>query len=1337
MRSWIRNLGFLVLLVAFCVPAWAQEASLSGTVTDPDGAAVPGATVTIRNKATGVSRTTTTGEDGSYVFPQVSPGTYRVEVRKEQFKTAVHENVVVPVGLPTTFNVRLEIGAIAETVVVQAETARVNTTDASIGNPFSGEQVMRLPSLNLDPSGLLSLQAGVTFVPGSDTEPGGYSGISDFDGRGGSVNGSRSDQTNITLDGVDVNDPVNGFAFNSVLRVPQASLAEFRVVTQNYNADQGRSSAAQVQLVTRSGSNELHGQAYYTHRNEIFNANDFFFNRDGIDRPKFRRHIYGAAAGGPIWPERLFIWGNYERLEEALTSPIVRSVPSNSFRDGVLIYQCQGGVAACPGGTVNGLSGTHTVPPGFYGLTPSELAAIDPLGIGPNAAAITHFRQYPAPNTEGSFDRLNIVGFNFASPINNDINTYLLRLDYNLDRAGNHVVWSRGILQDDSITLNGPQFPGLPPNQLRISNNRGVMVGYRSNWGTNLVNTFRYGLTRIGEQTEGNQEREFVTFRFISNLEDYGSDTFGRIVPNHQFRDDATYIWGNHTITFGGDVRLLRNRRFTNANSFHDFILNPSWLPNVGRNVTPGASECLQAGCSAVPAVAGAFRSAYRDSVINLLGIITQVNGNYNFDRTGATLADGEAVRRRFAVNEYELYVQDQWRMSQTLTLTYGVRYLLASPPWETNGNQVIPTPNLSTWFETRRQLMLAGLPTNQAPQIQFALGGPANNGPDYYPWDTNNWSPRVAVAWNPRFREGLLNTLFGDGKTVFRAGYALVYDRIGPALASSFDEAGSFGMSTTLTSLFGGCDEGAGSAPLGVCPRFAGVFNTAAARATLLPPPPPGGFPATPPGADAFGVLEEGAFAITSALDSGIVTPYAHTYNVSIGRELPGNLSLEFAYVGRSGRNLLMIRDLAMPADVCDPASGSCYFEAASELIRLMEQGQNILTLGPIPFWENLFPSFGPSGINAGFLVCDIFGVDQEERNGGFSATQVAYDLINCVHPDTTVFPWLVDGIALGFGFPGYMRGPAGAPDLDGDGLPDAPFAFFDDQFATLTAWSSIARSEYHALQVMVRKRMSHGIQFDFNYTLSKSLDHASTPERAPIAFGFFTGGYTGSTINAWQPDLEYSFSDFDMRHQVNANFIVDLPFGRGRSFAADIPSWLNHIIGGWSLSGIVRINSGLPANVINDRVWPTNWNLQGNATCKPASGSDLGALRGPCPATQNVRSAIHTVTGGRPTPNLFADPDKAFNFFRFTLPGQRGERNILRGDHYFNLDLGLGKTFSLPFEGHSFTLRWEVFNVTNSVYFDTVSLSADLGRQGTFGDYSAVLGGPRRMQITARYIF
>jgi hypothetical protein len=925
----------------------------------------------------------------------------------------------------------------------------------------------------------------------------------------------------------------------------------------------------------------------------------------------------------------------------------------------------------------------------------------------------------------------------------------------NIDRNANHTLYWRGTLHDDDFVAAVQQFPGLVPNQTRVNGNRGYAVGYRAVLSPNAVNTFRYGYTRIAEQTIGQQNTEFINFRFFTDLESYGSNTFNRVLPQHHIRDDVSWNKGKHTMSFGGEIRTTRNATQSNANSFDFFTHNPSWLPNVGRNVTPRragvGNSCVQAGCFLVPSVTGGFESSYRDSVINLLGVISQATGFYNLNRDGSAVPGGEPLRRKFAVNEYELYFQDQWRLHPDLTLTAGVRYMIVSPPWEANGVQVNPTlidsttgqtvpGGLNEWFEIRRQLMLSGIGTNNAPTVQFELGGPKNNGKHFYDYDYNNFSPRIAAAYTPRFREGILGKLIGDGKTVLRAGYSVVYDRVGQGIATSFDQGGSFGVSTNITSLFGGCDEGAGTSPLGVCPRFTGIFDTAAAAAALLPPAPcPSGFPCIPPGADATGFPLFGSFAITSALDNGITTPYSHTINFSIARSLPWDLTIEGSYVGRRGRDLLLIRDLAMPADLCDPASGGCYFEQARNLLSMADSGPFIGSLSAIPFWENLFPSFGPGGINGGALPCDIEGLGP----GTYSATQVAADWLLCVQPDTTVFPWSIDGAAAfgpGVFIPGSVRGAPTDPDIDGDGIPDAPFSFFDDQFATLTAWSSIARSEYHAFQLVLRKQTSHGLTFDVNYTLSKSLDHGSSVERAGIAAGFSgTGGYTGSAINSWEPDLEYSLSDFDMRHQFNANWVYELPLGRGRAVGSGMNNFWNGLFGGWQISGIVRANSGLPANVINARVWPTNWNLQGNATC-----GDTNTLAGvaPCPATQNSSSATHNgvqdnagnlISG----PNLFRDPDAAFDGFRFTLPGQRGQRNILRGDKYINLDLGLAKTFNMPWEGHSLRMRWDVFNVFNGVYFDTASVTADIGSRGSFGNYSAVLGGPRRMQIALRYEF
>ena len=207
-----------------------------------------------------------------------------MDVTAAGFKTAARPRVELPIGVTSTLDVLLELGELAEVVEVQAFTAGVNTNDASMGNPLTGAEIRALPSLDLNPAGLLSLQAGVAFVPSAADTPGGYGGVSDFDGRSGAVNGARSDQTNITLDGVDCNDPISGYAFTCVLRATQGSLAEFRTTTTNYGAEAGgRSGAAQVQLITISGENSLHGSGYYAHRNEALNANDFFLNKSGVE----------------------------------------------------------------------------------------------------------------------------------------------------------------------------------------------------------------------------------------------------------------------------------------------------------------------------------------------------------------------------------------------------------------------------------------------------------------------------------------------------------------------------------------------------------------------------------------------------------------------------------------------------------------------------------------------------------------------------------------------------------------------------------------------------------------------------------------------------------------------------------------------------------------------------------------------------------------------------------------------------------------------------------------------------------------------------------------------
>ena len=289
----------LTLLLAGSAFAQSGASTVNGTVRDQQGNVVAGATVTLANVEKNFSRTQISNEEGGYVFTAVPPDTYRVEAEATGFKKASVTDVRALVDTPVTIDVQLEAGNISEVVSVAATTdAPLNTTDATIGTAFEGRRIEQLPLNARNPVGLLSLQPGVT--------------------RDGYVNGGRADQSNITLDGVDVNEQQSGLnintgeAFASVLRSTPDSLQEFRVTTTNANADQGRSSGAQISLITRSGSNEFHGSLYEYHRNTVTTANDFFNNKDGVERPALLRNVFGGSIGGPIVRDRLFFFYNYE-----------------------------------------------------------------------------------------------------------------------------------------------------------------------------------------------------------------------------------------------------------------------------------------------------------------------------------------------------------------------------------------------------------------------------------------------------------------------------------------------------------------------------------------------------------------------------------------------------------------------------------------------------------------------------------------------------------------------------------------------------------------------------------------------------------------------------------------------------------------------------------------------------------------------------------------------------------------------------------------------------------------------------------------------------------------
>ena len=409
MKRFKQQAVFFFLSVLSVAAVWGQaDTSIRGVVTDASAALVPSAHVTLANAATGLERRTVSDTKGEYEFLQVPPGTYVLTVESSGFKKYEVTGLQLQVDSPATLNVTLQVGGTTETVEVSAEAALLNTVDASIGAVMTENQVKELPIEGRDVAALYSLQPGVTYL-------GNNPNINrDNDTRSGAVNGARSDQSNILLDGVDANDQTHGYAFNSVLRMTPDSIQEFRVATTNYDAQSGRSSGAEITIVTKSGTNSFHGSAYEYNRNTATEANDYFLKLSQLqsgqpNKPlEFIRNVFGASLGGPIKKDRAFFFLNWEARRDAQQESILRVVPSATLRQGIIQYQNQNG--------------------GVTSLSPQQLAAMDPLGIGPDLAVLNFFQSYPLPNDLGAGDGLNYSGYRFAAPIHNSFNTYIVSI---------------------------------------------------------------------------------------------------------------------------------------------------------------------------------------------------------------------------------------------------------------------------------------------------------------------------------------------------------------------------------------------------------------------------------------------------------------------------------------------------------------------------------------------------------------------------------------------------------------------------------------------------------------------------------------------------------------------------------------------------------------------------------------------------------------------------------------------------------------------------------------------------------------------------------------------
>jgi hypothetical protein len=1221
-----------MLMLYGSVPAQAGTSSVRGTVIDPEKKAVVAATVTLTSLDTNVVRTQVTNENGTFVFDLLPPGNYKLDAEASGFKKVLVNEVRALVDKPTNLELSMEVGQLTESVTVSAGSAEVllNNQDATIGNNFVNKQIVELPIESRNVVSLLSLQPGVT--------------------REGYVAGSRSDQANVTLDGVDVNEQQTGLdnltseAFASVLRVTPDSVEEFRVTTTNPNAAQGRSSGAQVSLVTRGGTNQFHGGVYEFHRNTVTSANDFFNNRTGTPTPKLLRNLFGGTFGGPIKQDKLFFFFTYEGRRDASEVSVVRNVPLASLGAGQLRFPNTSG--------------------GITTLSTAQLNSLFPAGINPAAVAVfaDAARRYPANDfTVGDSTAtrlLNTAGYRFNAPTPLRWNTSILKLDYNFNERQQYFL--RGNYQQDNIA-SAPNFPDTPrPNFW--NHPVGIAVGQTWSLSNTLINKFTYGLTREAFSSQGDSSENAITFRFVFSPLLY-QRTVSRTTPVHNFVDDLSWSKGSHTIQFGTNIRLISNNRISGANSFDRATANPSFYDLSGAVLS-----------SPISGIAPGFASPVRNAVSALVGRYSDYGANFNYGADFNILPVGQGVERTFATQEYDFYSQDIWKIAPSLTLTYGLRYSLSRPVYESNGLQVKPTVSLSDYFDSRVAGAALGNPVNTP--ITVDLAGPANGRPGYYEWDKNNFQPRIALAWSPNFSNGFLAKLLGTGgKSVLRGGFAITHDHIGQQLAVQFDLNSTLGFSSSQEIAANTFNVSTRPGP-----RFTGFGQDIRSLPGI-----------SVPGSLAFPLVtpSDEAQRIESSLDDGITTPVNYSWNLAYSREFKGGLTFEAAYVGRRARKLLLQRDIMHLNNLVDPKSGSDWYTAAKQLADLRSANVRVSNVRPIAYFENLFPNV------------ENFFVDLP---GSYSATQRIYAYV-ARDPDegVDILDWtFVQAL------------------IDDEGI--FPNAFFHPQYAALAAFSTLGESDYHGGSISIRERIKNNLTLDFNYTLSKSFDNASGLQTS----GAYGTAFVVNPLNLRQNRAE---SDFDVRHIINVNSLWELPVGRGKSFLSGMPGYADAILGGWQLNGIFRYNTGTPVQTPFDAAqWATNWNAQSNGV--------------------RIKDIKANPTKKGASPNLFSDPEAAYQSFRNALPGEVGDRNIFRIPSYIALDLGLHKTFTMPYsENHKLQFRWEVFNVTNTQRLGTLlvtreglglSQDPDLSTPPpVFGNFTGIQGSPRVMQFALKYNF
>ena len=955
----LRLLPFLLaaLLVLPTIAMAQSVASVTGVVTDTSGAAVPGASIKLVDTRTGTTYYAKTAGDGSYRIVDVPPGPgYSLTVKKDGFETFVVGSLYLPVAIATTQDVRLELGTVAQTVEVTAEgSVTLDTTDAQIGSNLDMHAVASLPNEFRDnPANLLRLAPGV--ISAITPAGGPTSGTGAIDPnltRDGAVAGARTDQSNIIVDNIDQSNISSGFSFTLTGTIPVDAVQEFNTIIGNPLPQYGGGSGGQTLITTKSGTNDWHGSAFEYNRTAATEANTFFNNLDGVPRLALVRNQFGGNVGGPVWKDRLFFFFEYDGRRDDEGASVEEIVPMPHVKLGDLAYINNSQGAACQGARLTSADVSTSC---VTILPAATVASMDPCsglddcsmlpgfqaaGVDPTLISLFKSR-YPNPNDFSAGDGLNTAGFRFNTPNPLIENDYLAHVDFVVNSRNK--LFTRFNFDNIKSLVQPNAFPGDPVTSPNLERDRAWVLGDTWTISPNLVNVFTYGesLQNAAQPILFNPSGPLYELTFDSGTVSnpfLRQTSFSTIAPEPTFKDDMTWVHGNHTFSFGG---------LWNPIEFKDGITNDFTFIQQGIGGSISALDPSETPSDILSSDVTNWNSAF----VGALGSIFNVQASFNFTGKGVPLAQGSPVAHDYRVNAFAGYFSDSWRIRPSLTVTLGVRYQYETVPYEIHGVQAsFLNTNFHAIVDARIANGLAGISgPDVTPELTYQLTGKANHAPPLYAPEKHDFSPRIGLAWNPSARDGFLGKLLGGQKTVVRAGASIIYDDSVVNNIVALQNQGDYTFGGSFAENFG--DSSAGATPtenLGLEPRFNSINSVA-----FPVPPPPFVTPITPVAIFNYDV------------DNQFRTPYSIITSFGVQRALPFGLQFEADYYGRFSRRLFVLADAAQTMDFT--SDGQKLSNAFTILEQDSQQGLPPAGVTPQPFFESLFGPGGTQAIYAAF---------------------------------------------------------------------------------------------------------------------------------------------------------------------------------------------------------------------------------------------------------------------------------------------------------------------------------------------------------------------------------